>query len=123
MEKTKQELEKIVRMLNGWKIMGIEYKKAFVRSDGIPMLYIKAKSKGKGHYIHIEGIVKEGSLRYYAKLTRNDKNKHGHRDEIIGWDNLYNDEPHIHFNEDEKREYREISWEETKRNIEEMEED
>ena len=26
------------------------------------------------------------------------QNKHGHKNEIIGWDNLYEDRPHIHFN-------------------------
>ena len=74
------------------------------------------------YYVHIEGIIKGEELKCYTKLTKNDKNKHSHKDEIIGWDNLYEDRPHIHFNEDEKREYREeeICWDEIKEKVMEI---
>ena len=104
-------------MLRKWDIFRIEYKRAFIRGDGLPMLYVKAKSDK--YYVHIEGIIKEQELKCYIKLTEDNKNKHSHKDEIIGWDNLYEDRPHIHFDEDEKREYREeeISWDEIKETI------
>lgn len=115
-----RELNNIVQMLRKWDISKIEYKRAFIRGDGLPMLYVKAKSDK--YYAHIEGIIKEQELKYYIKLTENDKNKHSHKDEIIGWDNLYENRPHIHFDEDEKREYREeeISWDEIKEKIMEI---
>lgn len=96
------------------------YKRAFIRSDGLSMLYVKAKSSR--YYIHIEGIIKGEELRCYIKLTENDKNKHSHKDEIIGWDNLYEDRPHIHFKEDKKREYREekIRWSEIREKVQEI---
>ena len=104
-------------MLRKWDIFRIEYKRAFIRGDGLPMLYVKAKSDK--YYIHIEGIIKEQELKCYIKLTEDNKNKHSHKDEIIGWDNLYEDRPHIHFDEDKKRDYREdeISWDEIKETI------
>ncbi len=42
---------------------------------------------------------------------------------MIGWDNLYNEQPHIHYDDDERREYREerISWEEIRTTIERVE--
>ena len=112
-----RELTNIVEMLRKWDIFKIEYKRAFIRGDGLPMLYVKAKSDK--YYVHIEGIIKEQELKCYIKLTEDNKNKHSHKDEIIGWDNLYEDRPHIHFNEDEKRAYREeeISWDEIKETI------
>ncbi len=81
------------------------------------MLYVKAKSNK--YYVHVEGIIKERELKCYIKLTEDAKNKHSHKNEIIGWDNLYEDRPHIHFDGDEKREYRaeEISWDEIKETI------
>ena len=60
---------------------------------------------------------------YYITLTKNyGVNQNSHKDEIMGWDNLYEDSPHIHFNEDERREYREeeISWGEIKEKIMEI---
>ncbi len=117
MEMIERELTNIVEVLRKWDIFKIEYKKAFIRGDGLPMLYVKAKSDK--YYAHIEGIIKEQELECYIKLTEDNKNKHSHKDEIIGWDNLYEDRPHIHFDEDEKREYREdeISWDEIKETI------
>jgi len=117
--KIEKELEEIVKALRGWGLT-IEYKIAFIRSDGLPMLYIKAKREK--YYVHIEGIIKVKELKCYTKLTENDKNKHSHKDEIIGWDNLYEDRPHIHLNEDEKREYREeeICWDEIKEKVMEI---
>jgi len=117
LKKIEKELENILKIVEGWKIFRVEYKKAFIRSDGLAMLYVKAKSNK--YYVHIECIIKDDGLKCYTKLTESDKNKHGHKDEIIGWDNLYNDRPHIHFNDDEKREYREeeISWSEIKEKI------
>jgi len=117
--KIEKELEEIVKALREWGLT-IEYKMAFIRSDGLPMLYVKAKREK--YYVHIEGIIKGKELKCYTKLTENDKNKHSHKDEIIGWDNLYEDRPHIHFNEDEKIEYREeeICWDEIKEKVMEI---
>ena len=117
MELIERELKNIVEVLRKWDIFKIEYKRTFIRGDGLPMLYVKAKSDK--YYIHIEGIIKAQELECYIKLTEGNKNKHSHKDEIIGWDNLYEDRPHIHFDEDEKREYREeeISWDEIKETI------
>ena len=117
MELIEKELKNVVEVLRKWDIFRVEYKRVFIRGDGLPMLYVKAKSDK--YYVHIEGIIKEQELKCYIKLTEDSKNKHSHKDEIIGWDNLYEDRPHIHFNEDEKREYREdeISWDEIKKTI------
>lgn len=122
-QKIEDELKNIIKILEEWKVISkIEYSKSFMRSDGIPMLYIKAKTNK--YYIHIEGIIKDKELKCYIKLTKSNKNKHGHKDEIIGWDNLYEETPHIHFNEDTRREYRKekITWDEIMKKIEEQEE-
>ena len=120
MKRIERELGDILKVVKEWETFRVEYKRAFIRSDGLPMFYVKAKSNK--YYVHIEGIIKGEELKCYTKLTENDKNKHGHKDEIIGWDNLYEDRPHIHFNEDEKREYREegICWDEIKEKIMEI---
>lgn len=120
MNRIERELEDILKVVKELETFKVEYKRAFIRSDGLPMFYVKAKSNK--YYVHIEGIIKGEELKFYIKLTENDKNKHGHKDEIIGWDNLYEDRPHIHFNEDEKREYREegIYWNEIKEKIMEI---
>ena len=117
MKDIERELKNIVGVLRREGIFKVEYKRAFIRGDGLPMLYVKAKCNI--YYVHIEGIIKGDDLKCYIKLTENDKNKHGHKNEIIGWDNLYEDRPHIHFNEDETREYREekIGWDEIKEKI------
>ena len=120
MERIDRELKNIVKVLRRWGIFKVEYKRAFIRGDGLSMFYVKAKSNK--YYVHIECITIGEELKCYIKLTENDKNKHGHKEEIIGWDNLYEDRPHIHFNEDEKREYREeeISWDQIKEKIMEI---
>jgi len=120
LKRIERELEDILKVVKEWETFKVEYKRAFIRSDGLPMLYLKARSNK--YYVHIEGIIKGEELKCYIKLTENDKTKHGHKDEIIGWDNLYEDRPHIHFNEDEKREYREegIYWNEIKEKIMEI---
>ena len=120
MKRIERELEDILKVVKEWKIFKVEYKRAFIRSDGLPMLYVKAKSYK--YYVHIECIIKGEELKCYTKLTETDKNKHSHKAEIIGWDNLYEDRPHIHFNEDEKREYREeeIRWGEIKEKVMEI---
>ena len=87
-----RELTNIVEVLRKWDIFKIEYKKVFIRGDGLPMLYVKAKSDK--YYVHIEGIIKEQELKCYIKLTEDNKNKHSHKDEIIGWDNLYESSTH-----------------------------
>jgi hypothetical protein len=71
--------------------------------NAYPMLYIRAKTQR--YYLHIEGMMKTGHVRWYAKLTQSIRNKHAHKDEIIGWDNLYHERPHVHFDEDQRREY------------------
>ena len=117
MERIERELEDILKVVKEWETFKVVYKRVFIRSDGLSMFYVKAQSDK--YYVHIEGIIKGEELKWYTKLTENDKNKHSHKDEIIGWDNLYEDRPHIHFNEDEKREYREeeICWDEIKEKI------
>ena len=119
MERIQEELSEIVTMLRDWQL-SVERKKAFVRTDGVPMLYVRAKMRK--HYLHIEGMIVGDELRFYCKLTKSERNKHAHKDELIGWDNLYNERPHIHYDEDERREYREekISWEEIRATIERL---
>ena len=85
MERLETELEEIVIVLEGGESFKVVYKRTFTRSDGLPMLYIKAKSSN--YYVHIECIIKGEDLKCYTKLTENAKNKHSHKDEIIGWDN------------------------------------
>jgi hypothetical protein len=120
LERIERELEDILKVVKEWETFKVVYKRVFIRSDGLQMFYVKAQSDK--YYVHIEGIIKGEELKWYTKLTENDKNKHSHKDEIIGWDNLYEDRPHIHFNEDEKREYREegIYWDEIKEKIMEI---
>ena len=121
MKRLEEELQKIEDVLEEWHFVRIERKMTFIRTDGLPMLYLRARTKS--HYLHIEGIVREDKFGFYCKLTKSNRNKHSHRDEIIGWDNLYNDKPHIHFDEDKERDYRdeEIIWEEIENMIREME--
>jgi hypothetical protein len=92
-----------------------------MRTDGLPMLYLKARTQA--HYLHIEGMVVENELRCYCKLTKSERNKHSYKDETIGWDNLYNHRPHVHFDEDARREYRQgrIEWDEIRSAIEGLE--
>ena len=120
MGRIEEELGEIVTMLGDWQL-SVERKMAFIRSDGAPMLYVRAKTRE--HYLHVEGMIVGDELRFYCKLTKSERNKHAHRDELIGWDNLYNERPHIHYSEDARREYREkrISWEEVKATIERLE--
>lgn len=55
-------------------------------------------------------------LGFYAKWTKSPRNKHGHHKEIIGWDNLYHDVPHIHLKEDAIRENKTtITWEDVEK--------
>ena len=73
--------------------------------------------------VRYEHKVSSYELRFYYKLTKSERTKHAHKDELIGWDNLYNERPHVHYDEDERREYREekISWEEIRATIERLE--
>ena len=59
----------------------------------------------------------------YAKLTESARNKHGHKEEIIGWDNLYHERPHLHFDEGQRREYRThpLTWSEIRETIARLE--
>lgn len=120
MERIEEALGEIVTMLRDWQL-SVERKKAFVRTDGVPMLYVRAKTRE--HYLHVEGMIINDELRFYCKLTKSERNKHAHKDELIGWDNLYNERPHIHYDEDDRREYQEerISWEEIRATIEKLE--
>ena len=47
----------------------------------------------------------------------------GIREEIIGWDNLYHERPHLHFDEDRRREYRThlLTWSEIRETIARLE--
>jgi hypothetical protein len=103
LEIVKQACDQIRQELESWSGVYIERQQIFMRTDGIPMLYIRAKTQH--YYLHIEGMMKMGHVRWYAKLTQSIRNKHAHKDEIIGWDNLYHERPHVHFDEDQRREY------------------
>ena len=120
MGRIEEELIEIVTMLRDWQL-SVERKKASIRTDGVPMLYVRAKTRK--HYLHVEGMIIGNELRFYCKLTKSERTKHAHKDELIGWDNLYNERPHVHYDEDERREYREekISWEEIRATIERLE--
>lgn len=120
MGRIEEELIEIVTMLRDWQLI-VELKKAFIRTDGVPVLYVRAKTRK--HYLHVEGMIIGNEPRFYCKLTKSERNKHAHKDELIGWDNLYNEWPHVHYDEDERREYREekISWEEIRATIERLE--
>ena len=101
--------------------MHVERQQVFVRTDGIPMLYIRAKTQR--YYRHVEGMMKAGEVHWYAKLTPGVRNKHGHQEEIIGWDNLYHERPHLHFDEDRRREYRTqpLTWGEIRETLAHLE--
>jgi hypothetical protein len=62
-------------------------------------------------------MEKAGEVQWYTKLTQSVCNKRGHKEEIIGWDNLYHERPHLHFDEDRRREYRTqlLTWSEIRR--------
>ena len=117
----RQQMNRIEVILRQWAHATVERKMVFVGTDGVPRLYMKARTRF--HCLHVEGMISSGEFRFYAKLTKSGRNKHAHRDEIIGWDNLYHDRPHIHYNEDERREYRTeaISWAEIETTIRELE--
>ena len=51
-----RELKKIVEVLRNWDLFKVEYKRAFIRGDGLPMLYVKAKSDK--YYAHIKALSK-----------------------------------------------------------------
>jgi hypothetical protein len=104
LERVHQACDQIVYELESWPGVQVERQQAFMRTDGIPMLYIRAKTQR--YYLHVEGLLKTGQIQWYAKLTQSARNKHGHKEEIIGWDNLYHERPHLHFDEDRRREYR-----------------
>ena len=61
MERIERELEDILKVLEELESFKVVYKRAFIRSEGIPMLYIKAK--GSKYYVHIEGIIKGEELK------------------------------------------------------------
>jgi len=121
LEQLQAECDQISQVLENWTFVQIERKTVFLRTDGIPMLYMCARTKG--YYLHIEGMLKAGQVRWYVKLTSSARNKHGHKDEIIGWDNLYHERPHVHFDEDRRREYRAhpIPWDEIRETLSRLE--
>lgn len=101
------ELDRLVTIIREWKLsagVSIERAITFTRTDGRTMLYIKM-AVGE-YYLHVEGMLRNDQLGFYAKWTKSSRNKHGHREEIIGWDNLYHDVPHIHCEEGTIREDR-----------------
>lgn len=116
-----QACEHIVHELAAWPGVHVERQQVFFRTDGIPMLYIRAKTQH--YYLHIEGMPTRGQMQWYAKLTRSARNKHGHKEEIIGWDNLYHEQPHVHFDEDQRREYRAqpLTWDEIRQTLARLE--
>ena len=113
--------DQIVDELESWPGVQVERQQVFLRTDGIPMLYIRAKTRR--YYLHIEGMPKTGQVQWYAKLTQSVRNKHGHKEEIIGWDNLYHERPHLHFDEDRRREYRTqpLTWSEIRETLARLE--
>ncbi len=64
MGRIEEELSEIVTMLGDWQL-SIEREMAFIRSDGAPMLYVRAKTRE--HYLHIEGMIVGNELRFYCK--------------------------------------------------------
>ncbi len=112
LEQVQQACDQIAQELESWGDVQIERKLVFVRTDGLPMLYIRARTPH--HYLHVEGMLRAEQVQWYARLTQNARNKHGHKEEIIGWDNLYHELPHLHFDEDRRREYRAypLTWRE-----------
>ncbi len=112
LERLQHAADQIVHELESWPGVQIDRQQVFMRTDGLPMLYIRAKTQR--YYLHVEGMLKTELVHWYAKLTQSARNKHGHKEEIIGWDNLYHERPHLHFDEDRHREYRTqpLSWDE-----------
>jgi len=112
LERLQHAADQIVHELESWPGVQIDRQQVFMRTDGLPMLYIRAKTQR--YYLHVEGMRKTELVHWYAKLTQSARNKHGHKEEIIGWDNLYHERPHLHFDEDRHREYRTqpLSWDE-----------
>jgi hypothetical protein len=113
--------DQITHELESWPGVYVERQQVFVRTDGIRMLYIRAKTQR--YYLHVEGMMKAGDVHWYAKLTPSARNKHGHQEEIIGWDNLYHERPHLHFDEDRRREYRTqpLTWGEIRETLAHLE--
>jgi len=113
--------DQIVHELESWPGVQVERQQVFLRTDGIPMLYIRARTQR--YYLHVEGMPKAAQVHWYAKLTESARNKHGHKDEIIGWDNLYHERPHLHFDEDRRRAYRTqpLTWSEIRETLARLE--
>jgi hypothetical protein len=113
--------DQIVHELASWPGVQVERRQVFMRTDGLPMLYIRARTQR--YYLHVEAMEKAGDVQWYAKLTQSARNKHGHQEEIIGWDNLYHERPHLHFDEDCRREDRTqlLTWSEIRETLARME--
>ena len=82
LEALQHACDQITHELKGWPGVHIERQQVFVRTDGIPILYIRAQTQR--YYLHVEGMLKAGLVQWYAKLTQSARNKHGHKEEIIG---------------------------------------
>jgi len=121
LERLRHACDQIVHELESWPGVQVERQQVFLRTDGIPMLYICAKTQR--YYLHVEGMPKTGQVQWYARLTQSARNKHGHKEEIMGWDNLYHERPHLHFDEDQRREYRTqlLTWSEIRETIARLE--
>lgn len=110
-------LHEVLGALGSWDLpipLVVQYAETFTRTDGRAMLYVHAVL-GEYH-LHIEGLIQAAGPGFYIKFTRHPRNKHGHLDEIIGWDSLYNDAPHVHLHEDRiRQEWELFSWAEIAR--------
>ena len=51
--------DQIVHELESWPGVQVERQQVFLRTDGIPMLYIRAKTQR--YYLHVEGDAENGS--------------------------------------------------------------
>ena len=85
------------------------------------MLHIHAKTQG--YYLHVEGMLKTAQVHWFAKLSQSARNTHGHKEDIMSWDNRYHERSHLHFDEDRRREGRTqlLTWSEIRETLARME--
>ncbi len=112
LESVHQASDQIAHELASWPGVQVERQQVFMRTDGIPMRYIRAKTPR--YYLHVEAMMNTADVQWDAKLIQSARSKHGHKEKIIGWENLYHERPHAHLDADQRREYRTqpLTWSE-----------